>query len=118
MIIVGGESGPGARPMHPAWARSIRDQCKAAGVPYFFKQWGEWLHDGQMTEADRRSLRSPRQHDWHDEALENSCSHRVGKKAAGRLLDGVEHNEWPMGGRRRERQGAARGVPGGDGTLK
>jgi len=41
-VIVGGESGPGARPMHPDWARSIRDQCEAAGVPYFFKQWGEW----------------------------------------------------------------------------
>ena len=42
-VIVGGESGPGARPMHPDWARSIRDQCKAAGVPFFFKQWGNWL---------------------------------------------------------------------------
>jgi len=42
-VIVGGESGPGARPMHPDWVRSIRDQCQAAGVPFFFKQWGEWL---------------------------------------------------------------------------
>ena len=41
-VIVGGESGPGARPMHPAWVRSIRDQCAAAGIPLFFKQWGEW----------------------------------------------------------------------------
>jgi len=41
-VIVGGESGPHARPMHPQWARSIRDQCQAAGVPFFFKQWGEW----------------------------------------------------------------------------
>src|SRR6185312_3275204 len=41
-VIVGGESGPGARPMHPDWARAIRDQCAAASVPYFFKQWGEW----------------------------------------------------------------------------
>jgi len=41
-VIVGGESGPGARPMHPDWARFIRDQCVAAGVPFFFKQWGEW----------------------------------------------------------------------------
>jgi len=39
-VIVGGESGPGARPMHPDWARSVRDQCVAAGVPFFFKQWG------------------------------------------------------------------------------
>lgn len=41
-VIVGGESGHGARPMHPAWARSLRDQCEAADVPFLFKQWGEW----------------------------------------------------------------------------
>ena len=39
-IVVGGESGPGARPMHPDWARTIRDECAEAGVPFFFKQWG------------------------------------------------------------------------------
>ena len=39
-VIVGGESGPKARPMHPDWVRSIRDQCQEAGVPFFFKQWG------------------------------------------------------------------------------
>lgn len=44
-VIVGGESGPGARPMHPAWARGLRDQCQTAGVPFFFKQWGAWLPD-------------------------------------------------------------------------
>jgi len=42
-VIAGGESGPNARPMHPDWARALRDQCEAAGVPYLFKQWGEWL---------------------------------------------------------------------------
>lgn len=42
-VILGGETGPGARPLHPDWVRSIRDQCSAAGVPFFFKQWGEWL---------------------------------------------------------------------------
>jgi protein gp37 len=47
-VIVGGESGPGARPMHPEWARSIRDQCSAARVPFFFKQWGEWLPEDQF----------------------------------------------------------------------
>jgi Protein of unknown function (DUF5131) len=41
-VIVGGESGPDARPIHPEWARSLRDQCVTAGVPFFFKQWGEW----------------------------------------------------------------------------
>jgi protein gp37 len=42
-VIVGGESGPNARPMHPEWAVSLRDQCASAGVPFFFKQWGSWL---------------------------------------------------------------------------
>jgi protein gp37 len=42
-VIAGGESGPGARPAHPDWFRSLRDQCQAAGVPFFFKQWGEWV---------------------------------------------------------------------------
>ena len=41
-VICGGETGPGARPMHPDWVRSLRDQCEEAGVPFFFKQWGEW----------------------------------------------------------------------------
>ncbi len=45
-VIVGGESGPGARPMHPDWARTVRDQCAAAGVPFLFKQWGEWVPRG------------------------------------------------------------------------
>lgn len=39
-VVAGGESGPNARPMDPDWARSLRDQCEAAGVPFFFKQWG------------------------------------------------------------------------------
>lgn len=66
-VICGGESGPGARPMHPVWARSIRDDCEHAGVPFYFKQWGEW---------DQSWL-------------------RVGKKRAGCLLDGREWKEFP-----------------------
>jgi protein gp37 len=66
-VIVGGESGPGARPMDPRWATSIRDQCLAAGVPFFFKQWG--AHD--------------------------ALGKRVGKGAAGRLLDGRTWDEMP-----------------------
>ena len=84
-VIVGGESGPGARPMNAEWAQSIRDQCRAAKVPFFFKQWGEYLPDKQnpaMTEAGR------------DLAPEWAAI-RVGKKAAGRLLDGREWNEMP-----------------------
>jgi protein gp37 len=70
-VIVGGESGPGSRPMHPDWARSLRDQCAAAGVPFFFKQWGEWAPGAR------------------------SVVERVGKKRAGRVLDGKTHSEFP-----------------------
>ena len=71
---------------HPDWARSLRDQCAAAGVPFFFKQWGEWApydrgrHDGEAL-ATPRALDTPLQ--------------RFGKRTAGRLLDGREHNEYP-----------------------
>jgi protein gp37 len=77
-VIVGGESGPKARPMHPDWARSLRDQCQAAGVPFLFKQWGEWLGALQSGDAD------------HDPIELNASNEpmRIGKKAAGRLLDG------------------------------
>lgn len=106
-IIVGGESGDGARPMHPAWARSIRDQCAAAGVPFFFKQWGNWIsvYDRDRDDPDWR--RVPRPGDWsrkrwlnlaggqgfHGDAL--NMMRNVGKRTAGRLLDGVEHNAFP-----------------------
>jgi len=82
-IIVGGESGNGARPMHPDWARSIRDQCAAAGVPFFFKQWGGYLPAGQLMTDGR--LWSP--------ASGNSL--HATKSLAGRFLDGVEHNAMP-----------------------
>ena len=91
-VIVGGESGPGARPMNPQWARNIRDQCQAADVPFFFKQWGEWLPNDQF----KHSLT-----DWHGQSA--PCHHwnlgfasfRIGKKRAGHLLDGQEHREFP-----------------------
>lgn len=74
-IICGGESGPHARQIHPDWARSLRDQCLSAKIKFNFKQWGEWLSNdhvgGCMT--------------WK----------RVGKHAAGRILDGREWNEFP-----------------------
>jgi protein gp37 len=87
-VIVGGESGPNARPMHPEWARSLRDQCAAAGVPFFFKQWGEWLPRDQIgTRGKMRDLRIDRGADmeWT----------REGKGNAGCLLDGKIHNEFP-----------------------
>lgn len=64
-VIVGGESGSKARPMHPDWARSLRDQCVAAGVPYFFKQWGEWapwLNEAHFTHGDKEK----HPHAWVD----------------------------------------------------
>lgn len=92
LVIVGGESGPGARPMHPDWARSVRDQCQAAGVPFFFKQWGEF---GDIYYRNRYSPVSdpePRSaYPWGGGAY----SPRVGKRAAGRLLDGRTWDEMP-----------------------
>lgn len=113
-IIVGGESGPHARPMHPDWARSLRDQCQAAGVPFFFKQWGEWapgdafdlVSDGPVADqhghvrnwmsryvacedrADRLDAHSFTEH-------VTDLVYRVGKARAGRLLDGRTWDERP-----------------------
>jgi protein gp37 len=96
-IIVGGESGRGARPMNPAWVRSLRDQCADAGVAFFFKQWGEFV-DGYAdlrlppnSNVERTRVRDDQVHHWSDTV----ASIRVGKKAAGRLLDGIEHNAMP-----------------------
>lgn len=83
-VIVGGESGPGARPMHPDWARSLRDQCVAAGVPLLFKQWGEWTPNIGHRYRDWANLRDP-----HEFVM------RVGKKAAGRELDGCTWDQYP-----------------------
>lgn len=89
-VICGGESGPNARPMHPDWARSLRDQCQAAGVPFLFKQWGEWLPDSHVYDGCETNYGKAPTHHWED-----GFSWRVGKKAAGRLLDGREWNELP-----------------------
>jgi len=93
-VIVGGESGPDARLMHLDCPRAIRDQCAAAGVPFFFKQWGEWL----PIDSGHPGLRGPGfgrfDHCPVNEAG-NATHVRAGKKAAGHLLDGVEHHEFP-----------------------
>jgi len=150
-VIAGGESGAHARPSHPDWFRSLREQCAAAGVPFLFKQWGEW---GQPTDTlsaldwpyhhnydrtfwfDGRACMRPIEAGWSDKyhdgagALQpppfdlwktpeyldqvkrcpqaecrqaekcegnkaRAAVTRVGKKAAGRLLDGIEHNAFP-----------------------
>ena len=75
-MIAGGESGKDARPMHPDWARSLRDQCQAAGVPFLFKQWGEHAPQGWAVGSEGPMV-------------------RMGKKAAGRELDGRTWDEYP-----------------------
>lgn len=106
-VIVGGESGPGARPMHPEWTRSLRDQCAAAGVPFLFKQWGAWA-PGEVAGPNSRPIDAATWWDgrWlyervgaarEDEHVDDEPDlFRVGKKRAGRLLDGVEHNGFPL----------------------
>lgn len=93
-VIGGGESGNGARPPHPAWARSLRDQCAAAGVPFFWKQWGEWApcshNDGNHPVVAIRPDGTSGDH------YEDARMIRVGKKAAGALLDGLEHKAFPV----------------------
>lgn len=90
-VIAGGESGPHARPMHPDWPRALRDQCAEAWVPFFFKQWGEWMprDDVASERAEDLELRNRYEH------LAGQDLVRVGKKRAGRLLDGREHNGMP-----------------------
>lgn len=99
-VIVGGESGLNARPMHPDWARILRDQCQVAGVPFFFKQWGEWAPWGFPGQDRGPSLpwKTWTGAAWSDHydgrSVENTVA-RLGKKRAGRLLDGIEHNAMP-----------------------
>jgi len=85
-VIVGGETGPGARPMHPDWVRSVRDQCVEAGVPFWFKGWGEWIPLGQKGEWNAERL-----HLW-DDSLSSS---RVGKRRSGAMLDGRRWEQIP-----------------------
>lgn len=93
-VICGGESGLGARPMHPDWARSLRDQCVSAGVPYFLKQWGEWLPNAQEYGCHQPEANYNRRHVM----LDDVAMARVGKHAAGRLLDGRTWDEMPSVG--------------------
>lgn len=91
-VICGGETGPGARPMHPDWVRNLRDQCVGADVPFFFKAWGDYCYVDQM----------PSDTYTHLDTRVNLAGHRddkkpwrIGKKLAGRNLDGREWNERP-----------------------
>ena len=93
-VIVGGESGRGARPMHPSWVRDIRNRCVAGGVPLFFKQWGEWA---PIEPLEFSSARGDRVLNWagDDDRLGGGFVRRLGKKAAGRELDGRTWDEMP-----------------------
>jgi protein gp37 len=113
-VIVGGESGHKASPMHPDWARSLRDQCKAANVPFFFKQHGAWVPweaaDAPFWQSQNGEYRDGHSlfpcdmesdPNWNDglSFVSDDAAHvvfqKVGKKVAGRLLDGQEHNAFP-----------------------
>jgi protein gp37 len=102
-VICGGESGPGARPMYPDWPRSLRDQCAAAGVAFFFKQNGEW-RQREASDSDlqpRIRFTDARQNGQRlgSDGGNDVWMQRVGKKVAGAgaLLDGVEHKQFPKG---------------------
>lgn len=107
-VVAGGESGPHARPTHPAWIRQMRDQCTAAGVPFFFKQWGEWHPCETEVHADERGCEIYP----HDENLFGDYTKtsgkafeviqhdgqeffKAGKKLSGRVLDGRTWDEYP-----------------------
>ncbi len=100
-VIAGGESGPGARPAHPDWFRAVRDQCQAAGVPFFFKQWGHWADPVGLPISDVTKWAFL---DASGEPLPKTAPLStpgaafvapLGKKAAGGLLDGVQHHGFP-----------------------
>lgn len=109
-VVCGGESGPGARPMHPDWVRNLRDQCQATGIPFWFKQWGTWLPD-EVFLTDTRSIEwlpAPlawveesgvvhRFGDHHrlDQMGNHVLMHKIGKRLAGAELDGREWRERP-----------------------
>jgi protein gp37 len=106
-VIAGGESGHDARPMHPDWARSLRDQCATAGVPFLFKQWGEWCPrgPGSLGYPVVDGVPRVRLTDVGDNGQQlgargdGDCwMNRAGKAVSGRLLDGRTWDEFPVVG--------------------
>jgi protein gp37 len=91
-VVLGGESGPGARPMKLEWVRNVRDNCQWSGVPFFFKQWGEFCPPSQLSKESYQSWcnHAPV---WNDVGLD--VPFRVGRKAAGRILDGRTWDGFP-----------------------
>jgi protein gp37 len=106
-VIAGGESGPKARPMHPAWVRSLRDQCEIAGVAFFFKQWGQYAaHDTfpiplrhickQSFYTENGAIVPVKPSTSADKMASFPIFCKVGKHNSGRILDGKEHSEFPQ----------------------
>jgi protein gp37 len=102
-VICGGESGPKARPMHPAWVRSLREQCAHHGVPFLFKQWGEWAPYERRTGFDWRPKPGDHCTWWENQQrfvpfepnIGQQGMSRVGRKLAGRQIDGKTHTGFP-----------------------
>ena len=93
-VIVGGESGPKARPMHPDWVRGVRDQCLAGNIPFFFKQWGEWQWTDERLEIQRMA-NGEKERKLTSIKIPGAIGYNevwfrwVGKKKAGRELEGI-----------------------------
>lgn len=110
-VIVGGETGPKARPMHPDWVRSVRDQCQKAGTPFFFKQWGRWspyvdswsVSDIIKSKTETKVVdKSGAVYNAYEGGflswVDKGCKtvYRVGRKPAPNLLDGKQYHNWPI----------------------
>lgn len=93
-VICGGESGSGARPMHPDWVRNIQRQCQEQNVPFFFKQWGEWV-PVNLDDMDDFSKTHQLMGSGIDDKRNSTWMLKIGKKKAGSLLDGKEYKEFP-----------------------
>jgi protein gp37 len=90
-VIAGGENGQGARPVHPGWVRAVRRQCRRAGVPFFFKGWGEWAADDQVARYSAKESSRLAVHTFAD----GQIVRRWGRGKTGHLLDGEVWQEWP-----------------------
>jgi len=100
-VIVGGESGSHARPMHPDWIRQIRDQCQASGTPFFFKQWGAWItsYDSGFRSEEKSQYNRTIGECWvkNDYRFnDGQVMVRVGAKTAGDILDNKQYHEFPI----------------------
>jgi len=91
-VIAGGESGAAARPMNPAWAKDLRDQCLTAGIPFHFKQWGHWRPESMPVRSGHRTVQV------FDTTGRPVTLIRLGKKASGRDLDGRTWDQFPAQG--------------------